>query len=386
MLVAAIVIALATGAAQVTGRLAPKSPRAVILYVLAASAAVATAVLRHLSTSRAADREWVDTATAWLALPPDPTGALPPLSTLSGYQLGVAESPYSSAKDGSSTEDPYVPRDAPDDNVEERLDEALGSARFILVVGPAKAGKSRTAFESARRLLAHDPAVLVPRKTADIEALLKLDPPLDLLPAPALVWLDDIDETALAELTPAVLARLAEVAIIVGTITSNRRDRVEGSTSDIAAPARRALRSATTVYLRSELRGQEKATAERAYPNERFAHGIGETLVAAPEFIRRYQDAYDSCPEGWAVLQAGIDWRRIGVGRNVHREELRALFPNYLRVVRPTREATDEMFAAGLDWATTPVASHLAPLGRTDDGAYRAFDVLVEVADGRGSH
>jgi hypothetical protein len=90
--------------------------------------------------------------------------------------------------------------------IDDTLDQALRSRRFILVVGDSKAGKSRTAYEAATRLQCterlHDLRVLVP-KSADL-----LDPSLDLSPEPALLWLDDLTESALVALTPALLDRL----------------------------------------------------------------------------------------------------------------------------------------------------------------------------------
>ena len=57
-------------------------------------------------------------------------------------------------------EPPYVRRE-----VDELLDRALQQQRFVLVVGPSKAGKSRSAIEAVRR---HFPAsrLVVPRDGA----------------------------------------------------------------------------------------------------------------------------------------------------------------------------------------------------------------------------
>jgi hypothetical protein len=61
----------------------------------------------------------------------------------------------------------YVPRG----EVEDRLRAALGKSSFILVFGPARAGKSRTALEAARQILPD--AVVAPElpETAGAQAL-----------------------------------------------------------------------------------------------------------------------------------------------------------------------------------------------------------------------
>ena len=59
------------------------------------------------------------------------------------------------------------------------MDEALREKPFVLVVGDSLAGKSRTAYEAARRLtrdgVKHDPVVLVPKGAASIGRILDLD-------------------------------------------------------------------------------------------------------------------------------------------------------------------------------------------------------------------
>jgi hypothetical protein len=84
--------------------------------------------------------------------------------------------------------DPYVTRDR-----DIQLDQALASDPFVLVIGDSKAGKSRTAFEAAKRVFSTT-RLMVPRgQTGTLEALFGLDPPLDLSPGPVVLWLDDLE-------------------------------------------------------------------------------------------------------------------------------------------------------------------------------------------------
>ena len=264
----------------------------VLLYCVAAMLAAVTALVTLRSTGTAEDRKWVEQVQQLLAGYAYPTedGQLRRLSTLSPYRLGVSPSHYGYG-DHWGTDDPYVDRE----KVDGELDRVLRDKPFVLVVGDSKSGKSRTAYEAARRLTAndqpHDPRMLVPQGTIALGPLLDLDPPFDLRPTPALLWLDDLTEGELGGLTP-VLDRLQEQQVLVlGTITAQRYGRIDASDTEIGRTARQALKRATEVWLESELSPTERAAAEAAYPAETFKAGIGEQLVAADKLTERYDTA-----------------------------------------------------------------------------------------------
>jgi tetratricopeptide (TPR) repeat protein len=263
----------------------------------------------------------------------------------------------------------------------------------VLLVGGSKAGKSRTAYEAARRLTVngdlHDPRVVVPQGTAAVARLLDLDPSLDLNPPPALLWLDDLTEGELGELTTGLLDRLERRRVrILGTITAQRHDRIEAGDSELGRIARQALDRAAVIRLDSQLTVTEQAAAEAAYPGETFEAGIGEQLVAASELVTRYDNARQGAqPHAWAVVQAAIDWVRMDVGRPIRRSELTYLYPAYLRLIRPTADPVTDL-SEPLTEAQKPVGSHIAMLQPTPDPAdgeacYRPFDYLVALADGQ---
>ena len=315
-------------------------------------------------------------------------GRLPLLSRLTPYRLGASPSRYGDSEHRG--QDPYVPR-----QVDAELDRALGERPFpfVLVVGDSKAGKSRTAFEAARRLSRdgqpHDPAVLVPKTTANLSKILDLDPPPDLRTPPALVWLDHLTEGELAGLSPGLLDRLRGRAIVLGTITAQRYDRVHASDSEAGRSARQTLARATVVRLDSEPTEDERSAAQTAYPAEQFDVGIGEQLVAAEQLVERYDNARQGAePHGWAVVQAAIDWVRMDVGRPIRSPELAELYPLYLTAIRPTAQPKD--LTEVLEWACQPVGARIALLqpildeSSTDVGvSYQPFDYLVGVADGQ---
>ena len=254
-------------------------------------------------------------------------GRLPLLSQLTPYRLGASPTQYGDNEHRGS--DPYIRRDRTDDE----LDRALREQWFVLVVGDSKAGKSRTAYEAARRLTdpqgeRHDPAVLVPKNTAVLAKILDLDPPLEMGKPPALLWLDDLTEGELGGLSQDVLDRLRGHMLVLGTITAERYGRIEASDSEVGRPARQAAARATVIRLHSELTDTELQAARTAYPEESFESGIGEQLVAAEHLLKRYENACQGAqPHGGAVVRAAIDWVRMDVGRPIRRSELATPLP-----------------------------------------------------------
>jgi tetratricopeptide (TPR) repeat protein len=384
--------AAVTAGLQVSGKL-EATPTWVFLalYGVALVLVVAAGLVKLLSASAVEDRKWANQVQQLLSVPPTEDGRLRRLSTLSPYRLGVSPSRYGS--EDQSGADPYVSRGDGDRGADRELDRALQRrGAFVLVVGDSKAGKSRTAYEAARRLSVngrrHDPKVLVPQGTVAIGPLLDLDPPFELAPAPALLWLDDPTEGELGALALEVLDRLRqEPVLILGTITAQRYGRIEASDNEIGRSARQALARATVVRLDSQLTDRERDAAKAAYPQETFAAGIGEQLVAAEKLAARYDNARQGQDvHGWAVVQAAIDWVRMDVGRPVRRSELASLYPLYLRMVRPTEEPHSDL-TEPLKWAHDPVGSRIALLQPVTDGTGETselpFDYLVALADGQ---
>jgi TolA-binding protein len=358
----------------------------IALVVLAGILVLAVAVVRLRSTQLEEVRNWRRQVRGLLQVPLGAYGQLPRLSTLSPYRLGVSPSRYGSEEQRG--DDPYVSRFK-----DGELDQALCSKRFVLVVGDSKAGKSRTAYEAATRLRLdgrqHDPRVLVPKNTDLLGQLLDLDPPLDLSPEPALLWLDDLTESALGALTLDLLDRLTRQMIVLGTLTAQRHDRVMNSDSDISSSAQQALRRATVVRLDARMTDQERVEAEQKYPKERFEAGIGEQLVAVDHLTSRYEDARQGAnPHGWAVVQTAVDWTRMDVGRPIRQHELIVLCPLYLKQLRAHAKHDDKEHEEALRWACQPVSSHIALLKELlgsdlDEPSYVPFDYLVAAADGQ---
>jgi len=368
-----------TAAVQISRQVVAPIWLFVALYALAVLVGIAAVVVGLRQKRAQEERAWVQEVTSYLALGPGRSGQLPRVSEVSPYRLGTSRSTY--APDDAHRNDPYVYRE-----VDARLREAISRREppFVIVVGDSKAGKSRTAFEAV--LAALPAALIVPTNTEALGKQFSLDPPLDLRPAPAVLWLDDLDETSLGALTPGLLDRLGSEVVVVASMTSQRRDRITRSDSDIGRAARVALARAKEIPLDAELTDEERGEARARYPEERFDHGIGEPLVAADHLTAKFNAGRTDNPTGHAVLQVAIDWRRAGLGRPILDSELRALYPQYLPSIRAGLEPSDQLYQDGLAWACEPLVSHVALLDKVTAGkehGFVAFDYLSALLDGQ---
>ncbi len=378
-----------TAAVQISRQFEAPTWLFVTLYILAGVVGISAVLLGLLKKRTEENRTWIREVTSYLALGPGRSGRLPTVSEVSPYQLGVSRSAY--APDDDHRNDPYVQRREADD----RLRAALSNpeSRFVVLVGASKSGKSRTMYEAVLDTLPESPLV-VPVSAEAIGKLFSLDPPLDLHPTPAVLWLDDLDEARLGALTPKVLDDLDSDVVVVASMTSQRRDRITRNdidigNSDIGRTARLTLAQATEIYLDFELTEEERRQAEMLYPGERFVHSIGEPLVAADQLTARFNAGPADNPVGYALVQAAIDWRRAGLSRPIRDSELRKLYAKYLLSVRIGLEPSEDLYKGGLTWACEPLVSQVALLERATVGAehgYVAFDYLVALLDGQHAY
>lgn len=322
---------------------------------------------------------------ALLELPLLPDGTLPTVGdrSISVYKLGVTQSKYVSVQ---NPDPPYVPRARLDADIRSLLD---AGERFILAVGDSKSGKSRSMAQALRECRPQA-RFIVP--VDDPAALQKLaGRPLPVGDDESVLWLDDIDRYVVPQgFDHSLLNRLLDrepPVIVVGTITSKRYNDIT-STRDVGTRLGQVLTRARVVRVHSTLNQEDRAEAERLYPQEDFSQrGIGEQLIAAARVEDRYLVAREGCPEGWAVVQAAVDWGRIGVPGPVSRVTLRSLFPRYLAEAAPDRDASDELFAQGVEWARELIVGTIALIAAAgppgEQAAYRAFGYLLAFVDGQ---
>ncbi|WP_026424974.1 sel1 repeat family protein [Actinokineospora inagensis] len=239
------------------------------------------------------------------------------------------------------TDTPYIPRDI-DTDLTAALDvgDEFG---FVVVAGPAAAGKTRTALEALSRARG-DSGLVVVRDPGSLRSVLRLvrrEPDLT-------IWLDRLERF----ISPGCLdlAQLDVHAIgtvILGTLRSSTRRTI----------ADRVLGRAKTFYLPREPAPSEKRRAAE-HPDSRIASyldqpgavGLAEHIAGAPATLQHWRSALGGDhPLAGAVISAAIDCRRAGMVHGIPTVLLRALAPTYLD--HPVGD-----FDEALAWACRPVS------------------------------
>jgi hypothetical protein len=181
-----------------------------------------------------------------------------------------------------SEEPPYIPRRKAD----KTLDEALKTSRFVIVTGRSKSGKTRTAFEAAKRNLPGY-QVIVPAKTNDPDLLRDVIEAYEKIPAKFLhsvLWLDDIERYLKAGVLNITLVnQLLEChksLVIFGTLRSKEFAELDRAKSEIGRSAKETLRKATEVFLEDKLEPEEQHIARELY------HALYPKLVLIFQLVK----------------------------------------------------------------------------------------------------
>ncbi|MEV6218788.1 tetratricopeptide repeat protein [Nocardia sp. NPDC051833] len=314
---------------------------------------------------------------------------LPTIADLDPYRLGSTSSVFGRSGE-YGMRDGYLPRTAHD--VDTRLAHALTGVRLVVVVGPSKAGKTRTLFEAVR---AHDPGARVVWPVRDGVGELAAHPRIATSTDPLVVWFDDLHEylTGAIGLTPSVLARFAArpgPTVVVATLRSEMRAQLRGG-GELGQDTRMLLEQAVTIDLAStSADADERAAADRAYPGyggDRY--GLGEGLAGAPELLARYDDARAGDPALYTVIAVAVDWARIGRTEPIPAPVLIDLALRELRTTHAHLDTTTADLRAAIKTARTPPpgAGRTAALHASflddDTRGYRAFDYLTAADDGQ---
>ncbi|MFI9808531.1 hypothetical protein ACIHEJ_29900, partial [Streptomyces sp. NPDC052301] len=320
---------------------------------------------------------------------------LPIVADLTPYQLGADPTEYGD-RHRHGHKDPYLPRTAHD--VDNRVREALGvPGRMVILVGPSKAGKTRTAFEGLRAVWPHTRlAKPDPARFADLIA----HPRIIGSSWPLVVWLDDLQRYLVGDkaLTPARLEALTSRpgdTIVLATLRQEERARLNEHV-DLAPGTRQLLDDAapTTITLEPTSADLDEQTAARAiYPAlDLTKYGLAEQLAGAPALLRQYTDAP---PLLRAVLQTAIDWQRITLEQPIEEALLRDLAKERLLSIAAYLNPSNTEISSVIEQARTPptdsdgrTTGQLAALAvhRLDDSTwhYTAYPYLVAHDDGQG--
>lgn len=315
---------------------------------------------------------------------------LPLVAELDPYRLGATPSHFGST-DNYGQRDPYVPRTR-DGELTTALDDAAGRNRLVLLVGPSKAGKTRTAFEAIRAQLPQA-RLLSPRPGSF--AQLVMDPRLRESTDTVVVWLDDVDRylTHSDPLTLALLSRLinrSAPTVALATLRQEQRDRLQHG-GELTRDARVLLDLALVIDLPplTNEDPNECAAARLAYPGQELRFGLAAQLAGAPELLRRYDDARFTDPMQHAVIRVAIDWVRAGRPDPIPEGSLTDLALDAFESERPDLDGTRQDAAAAIEKARTPpeglglvaaLNTHRLP---DRSRAYRPFDYLVAADDGQ---
>lgn len=306
------------------------------------------------------------------------------------YELGVFESSIAESAVPGEALPPYVARNRADRAISDAL--ATKKAGIILVTGPTKAGKSRTAFEalgrhcSARNLLApkypnpHGAGEAPQRPLASLASL-------DTLPARRsegwVLWLDRIDRHFRnGNLTRQVFDRLLQkypglVTLATTTVVPSRNS---DDPADIEFLELLTRPDSVQVNILSRLEDDEAQQFRELYPGladeTKFVMGLGEALSATDQLLERLEQGDATCPEGVAIMEAAIDWRRA-TGQHVLRlSTLRDLTALYLPYPQEDLELA-ATFEQGFTWANDQIVSS-ARLLQQDNGQIEVFDFVYE--------
>ena len=254
---------------------------------------------------------------------------------------------------------------------------AEGHPALIVLVGPAKAGKSRTLYEALTLESALADAVIVtPKDAAALIAAVDPEAVEQLPPGPVVIWLDDLErflslkERGIRAATVTAITKLPRRAIALATARETTQMDELARHPDVSI-----------VRLKRQLTDTETERFAEAYPAESIDElkepGLGGWASGAKVLADRLRST--ESPEGAAVVRAAVDWTRAGMVRPIAEDTLRTLWPYYLEGASPT----PERFAAGLEWALHEVSPAGGLIYRAEDG-YAAFDWTVVEAERAG--
>ncbi|MFD3681931.1 hypothetical protein [Streptomyces sp. NPDC058613] len=263
-----------------------------------------------------------------------PGGRIPLLREVTPGRAGVHPA------EGPGGPPAYVPRDA-----EALLHAALAAPgpRFVLVVGEARAGATRLAYEVVRAVHPRYAFVRPLSRAALPEAVR-----VAARRRRAVLWLDGLDDhLGAGGLTAAHLDGLRGAVVVATMRAAEYRRHQAREASRLTGCDRGAWRTEAELLGRAAVvpvarswspRERRRAAARRDDPRIGAAleagegRGPAEVLAGGERSVARWTGGWTpgAQPAGAAVVAAAVDCRRAGLRRPVARAWLRALYPAYL--------------------------------------------------------
>jgi eukaryotic-like serine/threonine-protein kinase len=308
--------------------------------------------------------------------------------------IGVRSVP---APAGGTLVPPYVPRD-----IDDALRSALGTPGFVLVVGDAAAGKTRTAYEAMRAVLPGHALIAPIWDGGDI--------PQALSAARAerrcVLWLDNlqryigagaITDSRIAEL----LADGGHHRVVLATLRATEETRLMAMAGGLPTGQRtrdgQAVLDQVTHRIMvdrlfseperaraAELARDDRSLADALGHADRY--GIAEFLSSGPRLNTEWLDGWErgSHPRGAALIAAAVDCRRAGYAAPLPRVLLDELHEQYLERHGGARLRPESLEAAWM-WATKLRDGGNSPLWPAGQGRCEVFDYLVDVTERESS-
>ncbi|MEV0737055.1 hypothetical protein AB0I51_14010 [Streptomyces sp. NPDC050549] len=209
---------------------------------------------------------------------------------------------------------PYVRRDQ-DGTVDSALEQASSEGGLVVVLGPAYAGKSRTALAAMAQVLPDRP-VFVPTQH---EELRKLPALLRGRAERCVVWLDDLDDhLGPGGLEPRLLAQLTDLeAVVLATMREEAYEKYVGTSAKGRLLSLAQLVELPRAWGTADL---ERAVAEddprlTEAARECGTVGVATYLAVGPRLWNDWQLApnRERHPRGYALVRAAVDLARCGL-------------------------------------------------------------------------
>jgi tetratricopeptide (TPR) repeat protein len=288
----------------------------------------------------------------------------------------------------------YVRRD-----IEEDISALLRRGSFVLLVGDPTCGKSRTAFEIAKRKFP-EYRVFRPEDGAEFSECVTLSNAED-----KVIWLDDLDRFLAPPFIPtnSLDEALRAGAVLIGTMRADRLDFLSprherGLTQEtrmLVRSARAVTARAHVLYLDRNWGVEEVKRAQwcidpRVKEAARHSkeYGVAEYLAAGPQLYLEWKNAWAPGlhPRGAAIVSAAVDLKRTGVQSPLSRELLERLHQIYLQQRGGIRLRPEPVLDA-FHWALEPLHATSSLLMPIEGDTYKAFDYLAEALtrDGKAS-
>ncbi len=305
------------------------------------------------------------------------------------FDLGVTESRLAEELMPQDANRPaYVSRTVDD----EILASLARRRRVVLVVGPSKSGKTRTAFETTHYAFPKH-LILAPKRqdaegAAVLPQLLSASFPLPRVGRKYVLWLDELAfYLSSGQITYDAVDSWLHThpgSVAIATIGLENYRRLQPLEAASTEDASRMLEGCEVAFLDPELDENERQRAAASYDlgPEELKH-LPEHLVAAGALVMRWKEARSSGSPAAAILQAAVQWRRVGLPDAVPVEFLRLAFPLF----DPHTISEDE-FAAALEWASRPIGvafGLLTPDVSAAGSVFAVSDVLVQRIDASAS-